>query len=373
MDTEAGEQRYAAMQHDQTRLADMSLSLVMSGGAALGAYQAGAYQALQEFGLEPDWVVGGSAGAINGAVICGNPPEQRIAKLARLWHVTGRAGEPVPPPSAADTARRTQVAALTLATGQVDWCVPRRLYGPWWNPFGNPEPASFYDTLPLERRLSELADFDLLNTGTPRYGATAVDIETGADVIFDTAHHRITPRHVRASGALLPAFSPVEVEGRMVGDAGMSANLPIDTVLVARSDRPTLCIALDLLPLAGPRPRKLGETLLRTQDLLFAAQSRRAIAAWQAIHAERVQRGQGSAVTLLHVSYADQSREVSGKAFDFSPISAEARWQTGYRNLKQALEALAEVLTDQPGLHVHVPRAGGGLERVERMLAPEPA
>ena len=365
--------RYAAMQHQSDKLANMSVALVMGGGAALGAYQAGAYQALHELGIEPEWVVGASAGAINGAVICGNPSERRIEKLARLWHTAGRAGVAVPPPSHAETARRTQVAALTLATGQQDWFVPRRLYGPWWNPFGNPEPSSFYDTSPLERRVDELADFALLNQDAPRFGATAIDVESGVDVIFDSAHRRITPRHVRASGALLPAFSPVEVDGRMVGDAGLSSNLPVDVVLGAPSERPVLCIALDLLPLAAPRPGKLGEAISRTQDLMFASKSRRTIAAWQAIHADRARQGEGNAINLLYVAYADQSREVSGKAFDFSPISAEARWQSGYHDLKQALEAIPGVLRDEPGLHVHVPGPDGSLSQVEWQLTPEPA
>ena len=359
------------MQHQASPFADISIALVMGGGAALGAYHAGAYQALQESGIEPEWVVGASAGAVNGAVICGNAPEHRVQKLAALWHTAGKAGVAVQEPNAAEMARRTQVAAMTLATGQADWFVPRKLYGPWWNPFGNHEPASLYDSSPLERRLQELIDFDLLNADSPRFGATAVDIESGADIIFDTEHHRITPRHVRASGALLPAFSPVQVEGRMVGDAGLSSNLPLDVVLSATSIRPVLCIALDLLPLAAPRPRNLGDTLSRTQDLMFASQSRRSIAAWQAIHADRARRGEGSAITLLHVAYADQSREVSGKAFDFSPTSAEARWQAGYRDLKQALAAVPGVLSDQPGLHVFAPREDGGLDPVAWQLAPE--
>jgi NTE family protein len=360
-----------AMQNHPTALADMSIALVLSGGNALAAYQAGAYQALQERGLEPDWVVGASAGAINGAVICGNPPERRIEKLAALWHTSGTAGAAVTPPSAAETARRTQVASMTIATGQLDWFVPRALYGPWWNPFGNREPNSLYDSSPLVQRLNELVDFDRLNSGTPRFSATAVDVESGADVIFDTAHHRITPQHVRGSGALLPAFPPVEVEGRMVGDAGLSANLPVDAVLSARLERPLLCIAVDLLPLTAPRPRRLGDTLSRTQELLFAVQSRRAMAAWQAIYAERARRGDWNAVTLLHVAYSDQAHEVSGKAFDFSPISAEARWQCGYRDLKRALASIEDVVSSQPGLHVHVPNADGGLKRVEWPLAPQ--
>ena len=360
------------MQHEPIALADISIALVLSGGNALASYQAGAYQALQERGLEPDWIVGASAGAVNAAVICGNAPDRRIEKLAALWHTSGEAGAAVTAPSAAETARRTQVAAMTIATGHPEWFVPRALYGPWWNPFGNPEPSSFYDSTPLGSRLRELIDFDLLNSGPPRFGATVVDVESGADVIYDTAQHRITPDHIRGSGALLPAFSPVEVEGRMVGDAGLSANLPLDTVLSARLERPMLCIALDLLPLAAPRPRKLGDAVARTQELLFAAQSRRAIAAWQAIYAERARREDCNAVTLLHVAYTEQAHEVSGKAFDFSPISAEVRWQCGYRDLTRALASVEDLVSSQPGLHLHIPNADGGLERIEQLLVPEP-
>lgn len=354
---------------------DFRLAIVLSGGNALGAYQAGAYQALYERKMEPDWVSGASAGAINGAVICGNPPERRMERLAALWHTKGAGGHP----SSAiwglgDEARRTGVAALTLAGGQPDWFVPRALFGPWWNPFASAEAASLYDASPLETRVSELIDFDLLNAGTPRYQATAVDVETGGDIVFDNTRHTITPRHLRACGALLPAFAPVDVEGRMVADAGVSANLPLDAVLGARFDRPLLCIAFDLLPLRAPAPRTLGDSANRMQDLLFASQSRRAIAAWREIYAERAKNGDDASVTLLHVSYTDQDREVSGKAFDFSRLSAEARWQAGYADASRALDAVRLLPFGEPGLAVHkLAKQGEGaaqLERVDWQLAP---
>jgi NTE family protein len=355
--------------------ADFSLAIVLSGGNALGAYQGGAYQALHERQMEPDWVSGASAGAINGAVICGNAPEQRLERLASLWHTKGADALP----SAGfwevgDEARRTSVAALTLAGGQPDWFVPRALYGPWWNPFANTEPASLYDASPLEARVAELIDFDRLNAGTPRFQATAVDVETGGDIFFDNTRHAFTPRHLRACGALLPAFSPVEVEGRLVADAGVSANLPLDAVLGERFDRPLLCIAIDLLPLSAPAPKTLGDTVTRMQDLMFATQSRRSIAAWRAIYEERAKNGDDASVTLLHISYTDQAREVSGKAFDFSRLSAEARWQAGYADAARALDAVRGLPFGEPGLAVHtLAKPGGGaaqLERVDWQLAP---
>jgi NTE family protein len=59
--------------------------LVLQGGGALGAYQVGVYEALHEAGIEPDWVIGTSIGAINGAIIAGNKAADRVARLRELW------------------------------------------------------------------------------------------------------------------------------------------------------------------------------------------------------------------------------------------------------------------------------------------------
>lgn len=334
---------------------DLSVALVLSGGNALGAYQGGAYQALHEAGWLPDWVAGASAGAINGAVICGNRPDRRVERLRALWQPAPDASDPLTP-SEIEEARRTRAALSTMVLGQPGLFTPRSLYGPWWNPFGNPEPASLYDATPLSGTLERLVDFDLLNAGTPRYSAAAVDVESGEDVVFDSRMRAVGPDQIRASSALLPAFSPVEVDGRLLADAGISANLPLDVVLGEAGDRPLLCIAIDLLPLRGPRPSTLGETVVRMQDLMFATQSRRAIAAWQAIFDARAGAGAGDArsVTLLHIAYSDHRREVSGKAFDFSPASARMRWDAGHADVSAALAAvpLDEASSAPPGLHV---------------------
>jgi NTE family protein len=346
---------------------------VLSGGNALGAYQAGAYQALQEHGIEPDWVAAASAGAINGAIICGNPPDRRLMQLEEFWRPASADAEKPAGfwSSMAEEARRTAAANLTLVTGWPGAFSPRRLFGPFWEPYGNSEPSSLYDTTPLSTTLNRLIDFDLLNRGQPRFSATAVDLESGADVVFDTERDTITSEHLRASSALLPAFPPVEVEGRLLADAGMSVNLPLDVVLSQPPAGRLLCIALDLLPLQGPRPTTLGDAVCRMQDLMFATQSRRAAAAWQAIFDERVAgRAAGSgaelpSITVLQLAYADQGDEVSGKAFDFSPASARARWAAGYRDLSSALAQLdgGAIETGRPGLTVYKPDRSAPGER----------
>lgn len=313
-------------------------------------------------------MAGASVGAVNGALICGNSTGERLERLRALWMPASGDSAPA---SLWEEARRTGAALWTVATGRSDLFVPRNLLGPWWNPFGNPEPSSLYDATPMLATLERLIDFELLNRAAPRFSASAVDVETGEDVVFDTSTQALGGDHLRASAALLPIFSPVEIGGRLLGDAGISANLPLDSVLGEPRDRPLLCIAVDLVPLRAPRPGTLGGTILRMQDLMFASQSRRAIAAWQAIFDERARRGDAASVTILHLAYSDQSREVSGKAFDFSPESAAARWQAGHEDLADALTGIGETIAvGAPGFAAYARSPAGSFEKVRWPLSP---
>ncbi len=197
--------------------------------------------------------------------------------------------------------------------------------------------------------LDRLVDFDRLNAGPCRYTATAVDLESGEDVVFDSRRHPIDARHVRASAALPVAFPPVEIDGRRHVDGGLSANLPLDPVLREPPARPLLCIAVDLVPLRQPRPRTLGEMASRSQDLVFAAQSRRSIARWQTVYAGR----DDARVTLLRIAYAAQGDEIAAKAFDFSDRTVALRWGEGARAMRAGLSYLPHVRPfDRPGLTV---------------------
>lgn len=333
--------------------ASIHVVLVLAGGNALGAYQAGVYQALAEAGVEPDWVVGASAGASNGAIIAGSTPDRRLANLAELWRpATPSNGWPAWWDTLPDTWRRTSEAMGTLLAGRPGMFAPlgTSLVGT-----SDPTPA-LYDTSPLATTLAQLVDFDRLNHGQIRYTATAVDLETGQDVVFDTCDGTVTVAHIRASAALAPNFPAVEIDGRLYVDAGLSANLPLDPVLSVPPSRPTLCIAVDLLPTAAARPTTLGEVASRTQDLIFASQSRRTITRWQERYAvDPAYRDHPT--TLVRLTYGDQQPEVAGKAMDFSPASVRYRWDAGYRDGLDLTARLGDgtIALDRAGLTVLQP------------------
>ncbi len=300
------------------------IALVLGGGNALGSYQAGAYDALHERGVAPDWIVGTSIGAVNGALIAGNPPDRRIAVLRDFWRpaADGEATD-----RTWETMRRTAAVHWTTMAGRRGAFDPIGPLGSWWRSDAAATAPALFDQAPLEDTLAQAVDWQRLNGGAPRYTALAVDLESGDDRPFDTLSATVTARHVRASGALPPAFPAVEIDGRLLGDGGLSQNLPLDPVLGEPGAPPTLCIALDLLPLHAARPTTLGETMGRAQDLALAIQSRRTIERWQQVF---VLEAPNAGVALARRAYADQQLEVAGKALDFSPESVGRRWRAGY-------------------------------------------
>jgi len=352
--------------------------LVLAGGNALGAYQAGAYEALQERGLEPSWIAGASIGAVNGAIIAGNPREHRIAQLRRFWRLAEQFGKP--DPSGNSGGRRGPMyekraaATQALIAGRPGLFAPR-VPGLWSALPGVPEDVSLFDTKPLLRTLQKCIDFGLLNRGSVRMTAAAVDVETGEDVFFDTADQGVQPEHLRASTAFLVAYPPVEIDGRVLVDPGLSANLPLRAVLSTPPDVDTLCIAVDLVSGRGKRPGSIGDAVQRAQDLLFASHSRHTIEALQADYRLRglvqevlrrvpaktrdgldlpaglAERDPRSA-KLLHVAYSNNERETAAKTFDYSEASIRERWSAGYRDMRHALDALvsAPEPDDAPGL-----------------------
>ncbi|KQT44612.1 hypothetical protein ASG43_14945 [Aureimonas sp. Leaf454] len=304
---------------------DADLVLILSGGNALGAFQAGVYQALHEAGLEPDWIVGTSIGAINGALIAGSTFENRVEALRAFWRAPFDGGSFWP--FASDTLRRTAAANWTMAAGRPG------IFGPILSGAAGP---SIYETEELRRSLLARVDFDRLNDGACRYTATAVDLKTGEDVAFDTRERRVGADHVRASAALPVLFPPVEIDGRGFVDGGVSANLALDPFFVVPPARPTLCIAVDLLPLAQALPRTIGEAGSRMQDLMFAAQSRRSLTRWREAYAGYA----GPGITFVQLTYTAQEDEILGKALDFSAATVEARTRTGHSQAARLLRSM---------------------------------
>ena len=256
-----------------------AISLVLAGGVALGMYEAGAYAALHEHAdLRPEGLAGSSIGAVTAALIAGNPPERRVSRLRQFWE----AADPFPMLSAwpaqfsAGPFRQGQNAASALQTlvfGRSGLFRPRLKPG---FQMGAQDVPALFDVGPMAERLTDLVDFDLLNSGKVRVALSCTDVITGERVVFDTAHGDwIGPQHVLASCALLPLFAPVEVEGRLLADGCLGANTPLDLVLDESGTREVLCFVVELFARQGSRPHTLAASASRAGDLAFGNQTRR--------------------------------------------------------------------------------------------------
>jgi NTE family protein len=240
---------------------------------------------------------------------------------------------------------------------------------------------ALHDLQPLRERLPELLNFDRLNDGETRLTVAATDVLSGERVVFDTARGgaRIGPEHLAASCALLPIFAPVEIEGRLLGDGGLSANAPVDLVLDEPGGGDLLCFLVELFVLRGRRPDTLAASVSRATDLAFGSQTRRILEGRQREHrlralvgrlAERLppelrgdpevasilaEDGGARSATVLCVGYRaspDQARP--GDAFDFSPATLADRWDAGARGMREALRRSETAPSSGPrGLAVH--------------------
>ncbi|WP_179673385.1 patatin-like phospholipase family protein [Duganella sp. 1224] len=359
----------------------MRVVLVLQGGGALGAYQAGVFQALHEHQLAPDWIVGTSIGAINAAILAGNPFEQRLTRLRQFWqgiaHRDSYDMRRVP-----DAQRRSNIVLQTwdtLLRGVPGFFTPRL-----FNAFAtgapvDPELASFYDTAELRDTLNDLIDFDYLNApGGIRLTVNALKVTCGTLRSFDNRELTIHADHIRASGALPPGFPPVRIDGDLYWDGGLYSNTPLETVLDESKQVDTLCFMVDLWSADGEEPRTLDEVQTRQKDVTFASRSRRHLADYVATHQLRQklrelysalpadQRtpeqtrelealGCGSTLHVVRLPYAGRDWNMAAKDINFSEGSINWRWDQGYQDALRAIKAagwLGVVSEDTP-LVVH--------------------
>ncbi len=257
--------------------------LVMQGGGALGAYQVGVYEALHEAGIEPDWVIGTSIGAINGALIAGNAPENRVERLHEFWgRVEQRAGadafEFVPGFNAALANMTTMVNGLTPFFGPnpLSWFGPHAAIGL--------ESAAYYTTAPLRQTLSDLVDIDYLNDSDTRLTVGAVNVKNGEMRYFDSRDEPIALEHVMASGALPPAFPAVRIDGEPYWDGGIYSNTPIEAVLDDKPRVDSVIFTVHMWNPEGPEPVSLWEVMGRQKDIQYASRAKSHIARQKQIH-----------------------------------------------------------------------------------------
>ncbi|ACA17003.1 Patatin [Methylobacterium sp. 4-46] len=349
-----------------SRTLPQDVALVLGGGNALGAYLAGICEHLIAEEIRPRRIVGASIGAVTGALLVGNPPEARLDRLREFW--AEAAVHSLREPTGATKLRQTYNglhSALAALAGRPS-LFRQRFPGLWSALPWMPNDVALYDLAPLRATLTRLVDFDRLNRGDTRLTVTAVDVETGDEVRFDTADGGIGPDHILASASIIPAFPPVEIAGRLYCDAGYTNNVPLDLVLADPPERDLLCIAAELFSLRAPRPRSLDAVLERAHDLIFASATRRSVAALRrdyALHARL--EPDGARATLLHLAYQGGPDEVSAKTLDFSPSSIRDRWAAGRRDIRRGLERLREAAPGPDRLtYLSVPDgAGDGLGR----------
>lgn len=347
-----------ASEHDRPAPA-IETALVLGGGNALAAYHAGACEVLDARGLWPGWVVGASMGAVTGAIVAGNPPEERLPRLRQFWaEATQSTGL-----SPTDALKPRQIYNGLHAVNALVFGRPsiyrHRWPGLWSALPGVPNDVALFDHGPLLSTLERLVDFGRLNAGETRLTVACVDVESGEEVYFDSHQDGgLRPEHVLASAAILPAFPPVEVEGRLLCDAGYTNNLPLDPLFEREPERDLVCIALDLFSLQAPRPGSLDAVLERANDLIFASAPRRAIAGLRREYALRDElRPDGPRVTLLHLAYQAGADELAAKSFDYSPSSVRDRWAAGARDMSAGLERLGHTsAAAHPGRLTYITR-----------------
>jgi NTE family protein len=249
--------------------------VVLQGGGALGAYQAGVYAGLDQAGMDVNWLAGVSIGALNAALIAGNPPGRRVQRLRQFWDRVS-AHMQLSLPASLDGLRplaNRVHAALVVAFGVPGFFVPRTV-PPLFAPEGTMNALSYYDTQPLKATLEELVDFDFLNSQQVRLSLGAVDVRTGHSQYFDNAKMRLRPEHVMASGALPPGFPPVEIDGELYWDGGIVSNSPLTYVSDEAYDDDALVFQVDLFSAAGEVPRNLEHVNERVKDIQYASKMR---------------------------------------------------------------------------------------------------
>ena len=337
--------------------------LVLQGGGALGAYQAGVFEALSEAGHAPDWVAGISIGAINAAIIAGNAPGERVKHLRAFWE--GVSHELLYKLDVGNGfARRAfnETSSAWASTFGIPGFFTPRLPTPlpeWPNDLSR---LSYYDTTPLRQTLLDLVDFDRINHGPTRFAVGAVNVMTGNFAYFDNASDRtIGPEHVMASGALPPGFPPVEIDGEWYWDGGLVSNTPLQYVLDNRSPCEMTVFQVDLFPSRGAVPKTMADIAQREKDIRYSSRTRmntdlskqlqKMRAAAQRLYrklpdemrddpdlAHLLGCRPAGAVAIMHLINRPRGYETMSKDYEFSRMTVTEHWEAGRADAHWSLE-----------------------------------
>jgi NTE family protein len=368
---------------------DKSVALVLQGGGALGSYQAGVYEALAEADYLPSWIAGISVGAVNAAIIAGNPVEERVARLREFWEEVSAptAYWPSIPSECWNDALRHAGAVLAVLFGQPGLFAPR-IPVAWVSATG---PTGLYDTSPLQRTLERLVDFDRINAREVRFSVGAVNVRTGNFCYFDNLQIAIRPEHVMASGALPPGFAAVELDGEYYWDGGLVSNTPLQYVLDATPRASMLAFQVDLFPARGPVPVNLWQVADREKDIRYSSRTRMGTTTYCTEHdlrynihsllaklpdalrdepEARFLRGIACPATMDIVQLIYRPDEPQGfwKDIEFARATVEERWAQGLSDTRATIRAAPWLAPRPPGMGV---RTFDVLREREARWAPE--
>ncbi|MBP6896977.1 MAG: patatin-like phospholipase family protein [Pseudacidovorax sp.] len=335
-------------------------ALVLQGGGALGAYQAGVYEGLSSEHHALDWVAGVSIGAINAALIAGNPPERRVERLREFWQLVSSAPGQQLPIWAGERRLLAQFSAnAAVAMGILGFFSPR--VDPTLLLGGAAPVLSYYDTSALKSTLERLVDFDRLNDDGIRVSVGAVNVRNGNSVYFDNHRVRIGPEHIMASGALPPGFPPVHIDGEDYWDGGIVSNTPLQYVLDEHErNRRLLVLQVDLFSAVGPMPTTLAEVTARQKDIQYSSRTRlntdvlgANVNLQQALAGllERLppqmleepglralcQHLRSAPIDIVHLIHRPAEWEQDAKDYEFSRLAIDAHWADGLRDMRHSL------------------------------------
>ncbi|MEO8059879.1 MAG: patatin-like phospholipase family protein [Burkholderiales bacterium] len=353
--------------------------LVLQGGGALGAYQAGVFESLVKTWREPSWVAGISIGAINAALIVGNPVSRRVERLRAFWELVSSSlaapalGQGIGSREGLNEASATQ----GMLFGVPGFFKPRFPPAPF-QPRGTPEAISYYDTTPLRETLENMVDFDRINSGAMRLSVGAVNVRTGNFQYFDSARQKLDARHIMASGALPPGFAPVEIDGEHYWDGGLVSNTPLQYVLDQPGQRQRrVVIQVDLFAARGALPATLADVTEREKDIRFSSRTRmnttveldlqviaqaaqRLLARLPAslrddpdARALARLRCEGG-VDVVHLIYRSKHYETQSKDYEFSRLSMHEHWDAGRADMAHTLHDPRWLKRERKAHGVHV-------------------
>jgi NTE family protein len=352
----------------ERRLPFECVALVLQGGGALGAYQAGVYEALAEANINPDWVAGVSIGAINSAIIAGNEPAGRVAKLRSFWQeITANpfldwasATRGLVPNGDLPRALFNHLSATYALMAGASGFFALRQPVPWLYPNGALEATSFYETKLLKSTLERLVDFDRINSGEMRLSVGAVNVRSGNFVYFDNKTHTIRPEHVMASGSLPPGFPAVEIEGEYYWDGGLISNTPLQWVVEYGPRQDTLAFQVDLWSARGEFPGNLADVVTRQKEIQYSSRTRAKTDEFRRFQRARKTLASflsklpadllaseearvlsaladSKVYTLVQLIYRSKHYEGNSKDYEFSRLSMEEHWRAGYHDAVRSL------------------------------------